>query len=226
MNYNIFSICTENYKDAFDFAIGSWIKNTSADITIYSDAKWKSPDPRVTIKSVFAKSNDWGTNICRKCEASIAAINDGGKNLAFVDMDCYLRGDLGHVFNESFDLAATKLERKGNVSTGVFFLRNNGKSLKFMKAWELEVKALKNFGDRSKKPLDQVTFSKVIDNLKSGMKIIDVGAEKYNRKISDTKRTSKQVKMLQSDDPLVLHFYNKSYLSKSNVQQVFKALGV
>ena len=222
MEYSIFSICTENYKDAYDFAIGSWLQKTKANITIYSDAQWPVKSPRVQIKKIFSKSSDWGTNICRKAQASKEAFKEG-KNLAFVDMDCWLRGDLGHVFEKDFDLAATKLERKGNVSTGVYFYRNNDKAKKFMDLWERKVKSLKNFGNRSKRPLDQVTFSKTIEESKN-MTIIDVGAPKYNRKISDTKRNPKQIKELENDNPIVLHFYNKSYLNNANVSEVFGAL--
>ena len=222
--YTIFSLCTANYKDAYDFAIDSWLEHTDANIVIYSDTTWDS-HKRVQIKKVFSKSTDWGTNICRKSDASIKALSEGD-NLAFVDMDCYLRGDLGHVFDKSFDLAATKLERKGNVSTGVYFYRSNSNSERFMKRWNGIVKKLAGFGSRKQRPRDQVTFSKAIEELSGKMKIIDVGHSKYNRKISDTTRNTKQIRELVEHNPLVLHFYNKSYLSQRNVREVFEALNV
>jgi hypothetical protein len=223
MDYNVFSLCTENYKDAFNFAIQSWLDNIDADITIYSDATWKSPSKRVKIEKVFSKSTDWGTNICRKPQASRMAM-ELGQNLAFIDMDCWVRSDLGHIFNQSFDMATTKMDRRGNICTGIYFYRNNAKMHKFLKLWEVNVKALKGFGSRKSKPKDQTTYSDTIYALQHDMEFINLDHSKYNRKISDTQRNPKQLKQLADDDSIVLHFYNKSYLSKRNVTEVFKTL--
>lgn len=224
MNYTIFSICTENYKDAYDFAIDSWLNNTKAHkIIIYSDIEWEPKDPRIKIEKIFSQSSDWGTNICRKSKASLEALNEGD-NLVFVDMDCYIRGDIGHVFRNGFDLAVTKLERKGNVSTGIYFFRNNPKTNKFMNIWENTVKTLNGFGSRKSRPKDQVTFSSTIDKMARAMTISNLDYCRYNRKITDIKRTKEQLRNLKADNSLVLHFYNKSYNSSRNIDEVFGIL--
>ena len=59
MNYCIYTICTKNFKDAYDFAIDSWLKNTTADkIYVYSDYYWEPTDNRVEVIPIL-KSGDW-----------------------------------------------------------------------------------------------------------------------------------------------------------------------
>lgn len=221
----MYGICTENYKDAYDFSINSWLRQDADKIIIYSDTTWETQNPRIEIKKVFSKSNQWNRNICLKAEASILALKEGYDNICFIDMDCYLRGNLSHVFNKNFDIAVTELKRKNNISTGTFFVKNNTNTKLFFSKWLSIIKSIKNYKSKNDGiPQDQETFSKVVYGFKD-LNIIDLPKHKYNRKISNTKRNEKQKKDLKLDDSLVLHFYNKSFKIDSNKNEVFSCLG-
>lgn len=224
MKYLMFGICTENYKDAFEFAIKSWTRQNASKIIIYSDITWDYPG--VEIKKVLDKSTNWQKNICLKATCSKLALQEGYENVVFVDMDCYLRGDLGHVFEKDFDIATTELQRKGNISTGCYFMKNTESTNRFIDRWIKEVDKIgDNYGSRfGTLPKDQVTFSIVAEN-NNDHHLIDLPKSRYNRKIKLVKRNEKQLNDIKNDDSLVLHFYNKSYLSAENISEVFGALG-
>ena len=54
MSYSIISYCSENYADAYQFVIHSWLRNSKAsEIIIYTDTdQIKSVDPRVKIVKI------------------------------------------------------------------------------------------------------------------------------------------------------------------------------
>ena len=222
----IFTICTESYRDAFDFAIDSWTRRDAKKILVYSDSKWSHIDRRVEIKNVFEKSENWGENICRKAKSGIMSLDEDFENIVFVDMDCFLRADIGHVFDLDFDLAVTRLDREDNASTGVMFLKNNGRVKDFFQSWQDEINSITKFSERHDGIIDdQKTFSKVVELKMNDMKILNLDFRKYNRKISDTKRSDKQKEDLLNDNSIILHFYNKSFLNKNNVKEVIGLLG-
>ena len=71
MNYCIYTICTKNFKDAYDFAIESWLVNTSASkIYVYSDCSWEADDSRVEIIPLFDRCEDWLKAVSYKVTAS------------------------------------------------------------------------------------------------------------------------------------------------------------
>jgi hypothetical protein len=220
----IHTICTKSYKDAFDFAISSWLRNTSAKrIIVYTDAEWPSPDSRVEIVKAFEPGGSWTDNACRKPTMALKTLVENCTNIAFVDMDCYIRRDLAHVFDQQFDVAFTKLERKDNVSSGIYFYRRRRCVRHFMELWR---KAIADVIERKEHEcLSQRTLSRVIDEMAGKMEILGLDASVYNRKIKAIVRNPEQRRALANDDSAVLHFYGRSYQCKDAVTDVMNILG-
>ena len=139
VDYSIFTMCSKNYKDAYDFVIDSWLRTSVKNIYIYTDdPNWKSNNDRIIIINLFNSiSKDWLVNTGRKVIAAKNVITIAEERLVFLDIDCYLVKDIGHVFEDyDFDFAVTRLTKpRSNVSVGVYFFYNTENNRKFFDDW-------------------------------------------------------------------------------------------
>lgn len=222
MNYCIYTICTKNFKDAYDFSINSWLNNTTAEkMYVYTDdVDWASNNSRIEIIPLFDKCEDWLTSVNYKVTASKAVVKKPFDKFVFVDMDCYLTGDLGHVFEQEFDFAVTRLNNllpDVRVSTGMFFFKDTEKIHQFFIWWEELQKNV--WGKEKACSQSQNAFSMLIRKLNEDgdYNILDVDVDIYNRKISN-----KWLSGLEKDikKVIVLHFYNNSYRNVDCVKKV------
>ena len=221
MGYMIYSLCSANYRDAFDFVIDSWLASDAGHIRIYTDdPSWK--DDRVELKCMFEPSTDWLVNAARKSNATLDAVQTiSAENIVFLDIDCLLTGDIGHVFEKDFDIAVTRLEREF-CSNGVFFMRPFQQEVQDFAAAYATAQGNLPRPKGKTWDYDQKAFMQGLAKVE--VDAINLNHRVYNRKIGDVRRTPKQIKDLQDDQSLVLHFYNNSYRSEENVAEVFGAL--
>jgi len=226
MSYCIYTICTKNFKDAYNFVIDSWLNNTIAEkIYIYTDdIDWVSNNYRIEIIPLFGACNDWLTSVNYKVTASKDVVKKPFEKLVFVDMDCYLTGDLEHVFEQEFDFAVTRLNNPHpdvRVSTGIFFFHNTEKTKKLFDEWEELQKNV--WGKEKACSQSQNAFSMLIRQHHEigDYNIIDLDVDIYNRKTS-----TKWLIDLRKDieKTIVLHFYNTSYRDDYCVNEVMNML--
>lgn len=220
--YMIFSMCSGNYRDAYDFVIDSWLATDASCVRIYTDDKqWR--DERVEIVSMFEPSSDWLVNAARKAVVTEHAVHHSDvENIVFLDIDCLLTGGVGHVFELDFDIAVTRLEREF-CSNGVFFMRAS-KVHDFVFAYALAQERLPRPKGKTW-DYDQKAFMQAL-KVAEGLNAINLDYRVYNRKVGNRVRTQEQIQELKDDESLVLHFYNNSYRSERNVKEVFEALGI
>ena len=223
--YCIYTICTKNFRDCFDFSINSWLNNTIAEkIYIYTDDNtWVSKDSRIEIILLFDKCEDWLTSVNYKVIASKDVLRKPFEKFVFMDMDCYLLDDLGHVFNQKFDFAVTRLNDPHpdvRVSTGVFFFKNTEKTYQFFIWWEELQKNV--WGKEKACSQSQNAFSVLIRKYhKTGeYKVLNLDVDVYNRKITSKWITSIKEDLIQ-DKIKVLHFYNDAFRDQKCVKELF-----
>ncbi len=128
--YSIITLCTKNYRQAYNFVIDSWLRTKAEKIYVYTDdPEWQSSNDRVEIVHCFKYSTDWLENVGKKVFACIDVIKyerTHWHNAIFIDIDCYITAELGNIFNNDFDIAATRVdEPRLDTSTGFFCFRNN-----------------------------------------------------------------------------------------------------
>ena len=140
-------------------------------------------------------------------------------------MDCFIRKDLAPVFDGDFDMAFTKMERKNNVSSGIYFFRNNAKVVQFVTRWRDYIDSVTK--RKEHECLSQRTLSDVIFGGRrvKGLTIAPLPAAQFNRKIKPIVRNKAQREDLRGDDSSVLHFYNRSYQCAKAVRDVMTILG-
>jgi UDP-N-acetylglucosamine pyrophosphorylase len=235
MKYSIFTICTENYRDAYEFVIDSWLNNTKAEkIYIYTDDdKWKISNPRIELVKFLDKSTDWLKIVKTKTTVFKHFLTTYNiDNSIFVDMDCYIKEDLGHVFENKFDVAVTRLNQKRTaVSTGIILVKNREKMIPFLDEWNNQQEHLDSKRRKVKERTcsnNQKSFSDLIrkKNRDRKMNVLDLDVDIYNRKakpnrIKDLVKQEKAGKKIK-----VLHFYNTSYRNKKYVKQVTEEIGL
>lgn len=252
IKYSIVSVCTYNYKDAFDFVIDSWLRSSAENIYIYTDTdKWKSDNDRVKIINIFNNSNDWVVNVGRKCKAIKHFINNFDKdNAVLFDIDCYIHKDVADLFEKDFDLAISRIEKGRMLSSGVIFIKNNERVRKFIDKWDKTQNKFfkykkftqKNRGAYDQKALHVITYKAIDDK---SVKILPIGYTEYSFKVKNldewlkyankkwskkevSKRLSeyktKRAMNIRTKDVRVLHFYNNSYRDKNTVRTIFSLL--
>lgn len=225
MKYSIFSLCTKGYRDAYDFVINSWLNNTNAEkIYIYTnDNDWRSNNKRVKILTFSNDETNWNKIVAFKTDAYIDIYRRNITNSVFLDIDCYVFTDIGHVFEKNFDFAVTRLYYENiAVNSGVVFTKRTEKLVRFYKEWRnLEYSLNKrNIPKPRTCSNNQKSFSDLIrkKNKTKQMNILDLDAQIYNRKakpeglnvLLDQIHSGKEIK--------ILHFVNNSYRNLEYVE--------
>jgi hypothetical protein len=246
MKYTIFTVCTANYKDAYDFVIDSWLKTDVSKIIIYTDdPDWKSSNKRIEIIHFFKeKTDNWIKNTGRRAFATKNILeNKQYNNVIFLDVDCYLLKDFGHVFKNNFDIGVVRFVKGSIISAGVFFIKKNNKTKDFGQAWinEQEKCYLKKQGHKANKGHHKPSRSSYaqygFDNLIRSNKyhnILKLSFDKYSLKItniidpvykfnkaSKIKHKNTMQTKIKKNDIFGLHFYNNSYRNKELVEWIF-----
>ena len=223
VNYSIFTMCSKNYKDAYDFVIDSWLRTSVKNIYIYTDdPNWKSNNDRITIINLFDSiSNDWLVNTGRRVIAAKDFIKKAGERLVFLDIDCYLIRDIGHVFEDyDFDFAVTRLIRpRIDVSAGVYFFYNTENNRKFFDEWHENQKLNYKRGKgvtAYQGSYAQLAFSNVIRGYHrtESHKVIDLDVDIYNRKTGKPPQIDSTIKDLKENKIEILHFYARTWRNK------------
>jgi len=222
MSYSIFTICTENYRDAWDVVRASWLRTSADKVIIYTDSKdWQERDSRIEIVPLFGKSDSWLTNVGHKVQATNDVLERVGGNLVFVDIDCWLSYDPVETFSLDFDLAVTRLnDLKTAVSTGIYFIRDNEFMRKFCREWLVLQECILERNPQLRERTcshSQAAFSGLCRKYKEDRKILDLPVEVYNRKV---KRSVLEDVLGEKDRIKVFHFYNLAFRDKICVDAI------
>ena len=229
--YCIFSMCSKNYRDAYDFVVDTWLKTDVDKIIIYTDDKdWKSNNPRIDILQIFEPSTDWLVNTGRRsiCTQHVLDNYDYNK-LIFLDIDCYVIKNISHVFDSDFDIAVVRWFDKIELSAGVFFINKNSKTKSFGNDWGVWSKKMKKarLGLQAHAgSYAQIGYDKLIKSRakKGQYNVLKLDFDQYSMKIKRRSTKSRYPrffintkKTFENLDIKVLHFYNNSYREKDTV---------
>lgn len=227
--YSIITLCTKNYRQAYEFVIDSWLRTDVEKIHVYTDdVEWESDNDRIEIIFYFKPCDDWITNVGKKVISCISAnqltIAD---NIIFIDIDCYITAELGDVFNNEFNFAVTRLNEDSlDASTGIFFFRNNDKARRFFLDWQAdqETARKKNRGVKEWcSAYEQIAFSELIRKRRDNgeLEVMSLNADWYNRK---TRTALIKHDALRDPRLKVLHFYGASFKDSECIKEVNKTL--
>ena len=148
ISFDIVSYCSENYEDAYNFVINSWVNNSLCNsISIYTDTDIiKSNNPKVKIIKIFDKSSDWLIGTGRRIDAvkNFSVNNPKCPMFVFLDIDCYIVKPFTEVFQvmeNFFDVAVTRMAGRnemahGTANAGVWMLKNNQAGFQFIDDWQ------------------------------------------------------------------------------------------
>ncbi len=222
-NYSIFTLCSKNYRDAYDFVIDSWLRTNAKNIYVYTDdPNWKSDNERVKIIKLFDKeSTDWLVNVARKYKVAGNAMKYGDEALMFLDIDCYIVNDIGYLFDKyDFDFAVTRLLRKRiAINSGLYLFRNTKHNKRFVSDWAVEQERCYRMG-KGRNPYEsshsQFGFSNVIRRYHSQgtHKVIDLDPLRYHRKTGKPTLVKATIEDLKQNKIEILHFYARTWRSK------------
>lgn len=228
VEYSIFTICTKNYRDAYEFTIDSWLRTSAEEIYIYTDdSTWKSNNDRIKIKKIFEPSKDWLTNVGRKSLVGQATRKISTECLLFLDIDCYLVNDLGYIFDEhDFDFAVTRFDegrRRPPISSGIYFFHNTERNRKFFDDWAVDQKKVYKLG-RGRTTYgcsySQISFSNLLKKYshQKKYKVINLDVLRYNRKTGKPHQKTSVIGGLKRKEIEVLHFYARTWRSKDSAE--------
>lgn len=225
--YSIITLCTKNYRKAYNFVIDSWLRTDAERIYVYTDdPEWKSNNDRVEIVHYFRPSDDWLLNVGKKVFCCMDSIKRQlADNFIFLDIDCYITAELGNLFNPYFDIAATRVdEPRLDTSTGFFCFRNNEIIKKFFFQWQADQETVRKNRRGIKEgcgAYEQIAFSELIRKMRKNgeLQVLSLNADWYNRK---TRLALINHKALKDKRLKILHFYQKSFLDLACIAEVNK----
>jgi hypothetical protein len=150
MSYDIVTYCSANYKQALLNFLPSWLASGAHRIHIFTEQDQPlAPEilnsPGMNVHPIFSLSDDKTIHYTRKAKALESFLFSGKASgpLVFLDVDCLIRQDLSHVFEEDFDIGFTvspycKVTRRlGDISSGVLFIKECSLDIvrKFIQQW-------------------------------------------------------------------------------------------
>lgn len=231
MSYTILTFCSENYLDAFKFSIGSWLKTKADKIVIYTDFDLKFGSKKVEIIKYFEPGNDWIVNVGRKVTAALHYLqHNDTKQIAFLDMDCYVIDDFSEVFEWNYDLAVTRFfsKRADTITSGVWFAHVNKRVIAFMEEWDRMANKYKLQG-KGIKPhwpaYEQHAFTDLVRKTykdKSICEILPLEERIYNCEHDNMEKWKKDCRTYH---PKIIHFKEKTYNNKEFASEILELTG-
>jgi len=224
--FSIFTICTENYKDAIDFSIPSWLGlGTLDNIFIYTDFDLAYPDKRVIIINDLDKTSDWLKIVRLKAmllRRFILTYNC--PYFCFIDIDCYITGDISDMFNNDFDIAATRMMHPiYGANAGVWFCKNTPALSKFANEWiELQEQFKENGRGVMKhdQSYSQLSYSDILHRElknKTYLTVLPIPSVIYNNEADDVNVWAEGVK---NNHPKVIHFKGRRWRDSELVKRI------
>lgn len=142
MSYNIITYCSKTYLPCLKQSINTWLNTGAQQIFVYSDGIPKLfSNEEVVVKNIFEPTKLRSVNCFRKAIA-LKHHMDNYKhlNIVLLDVDCFVFGELGSVFDDNFDIAVTctksPVKRKINdINAGVLFVKHSHLTEEFVDDW-------------------------------------------------------------------------------------------
>jgi hypothetical protein len=240
LTYDIVSYCSSDYKDAYEFIVPTWLKNTKAkNIVIYTDSDFQPLDPRVEIRKDFLPSNDWLVGTGRRIDALQKYLDSKptADYFVFFDIDCYVVRPFEELFDimeRHFDITLTRLagrnEHSGGTATaGVFFAKNNENVRKFASDWKIVADRYKLEGKgivKHKVSFAQYSFTYLVTaafDLRKSYTVYIASERVYN---FETNNDNEWGDGITKYNPSVIHLKGRGWRNQTIMGQVFKALKI
>lgn len=140
MEYCLITICTKPYRDILEFALPSWINNSSASrIYICTDDNIPCSDLVVTEKISYSsdKNSYWLDIVNSKPNIILNIIKKYPHHEAyvFIDCDCYMVHDIKDAFRIPFVIAAADQTNR-NPNSGLVMMKNHDMILEIIEEWD------------------------------------------------------------------------------------------
>ena len=235
MSYHIVSYCSENYADAYDFVIDSWVKTKADRIFIYTDTdKIQSHHPKVLIIPFFQPSTSWLDGVERKVTSvcDYVSLIPGIQSFAFMDIDCFITKDIGEVFGKIKDIGITRLLEKtphaaNTVSAAPWYANMTPGTRQFIEEWQRMAQLYKLRGKGvhdHKVSFVQYSMTDLLRAAYEGSrpyKVYPLDKKIYNCEDQEIDRWIRTIKCNKSK---VLHFKRRRFRNKNLIDRVFQIL--
>jgi len=188
MSYDIVTYCSAKYKPALLTFLPSWLTSDAQVIHIFTEQDNPlepeiSKSERIKIYPIFKLSNDPTMHYTRKASSlnSLLKITSSHK-LILLDVDCFIKQNLSHIFNDNFDIGFTikpyskPNKRLGDISSGILFMRKTIASHHFIYQWNL----LQNSSSNPSR--DQSSLTKLIQKCdkNNGIDIVPIKLKPFS----------------------------------------------
>lgn len=223
MKYNIFSICTEEYKDALNLVIPYWSQHSNVDmIYIYTDFEVHVSDPKVRIVPKLEKTVKWIDAVGLKATALQYFLKSYYvSEFVFLDIDCFLVKDVSEVFSYNFDIAPTRMYGKKVANSGVWFCKRSKALERFTEEWISLQNHYRKLGigiQSHRSPYEQISFSNIVHReheKNQYLKVHPLDENIYNCESDDTTEWLNKVNLYK---PKIIHFKGRRWREPSLLQ--------
>ena len=235
MGFQILTYCSQAYLPALEWVLPSWTRPDVEQIHVVSDfgpmgsqASWEKQN--VVWHPDYEPSEDWFINNTRRAEVAWKYAPSSGL-WAFLDLDCWIRGDVLPAFGPPNTISVTRFWSKerhtgGTITDGTWYA-NMGPNVKvFLGRWVELTKSMGRFkAAHGRATTQQYAFTKLCrDAFRTGVPchINTVPEQIYNCEHSVPARL---IKKASENSPVVIHFKGGTWNNAQFVKRVLRAAG-
>ncbi len=215
-SYSIFTICRQQDKDIANLCIPSWVEQKEVEkICVYTDFNLDHGlmSDKIQVITAFGKGADWlkaaglKPHILKKFFTSCQP-----ERFVYLDIGCYIRDGIAKVFEKDFEIALTRLNKKENALSSVFFMHSGRGVRGFADKWiDMQEKLLSyKIGIKPEKSsYSDKAFSALVHSREFRTLGLD---ERVYCSEAETVRDYKR--SIRINSPKILHFKNNGWTDK------------
>lgn len=224
----IFTICTENYNDALEMFLPSWVRFDAVErVYVYTNYTPTYKHEKVFYLNILRIKNDWLQVVGQKAFALKDVMKrTTHEHLAYIDIDCYMHYDISEVFREDFDIAATRMNKGTSANSGVFFCRKSERIERFADQWMSLQKSkwLDGIGTvKYAQSYQQLSYSEILHRElknKTYLDVLPIGI-RYNYENNVPQTWIENIKFYK---PKILHLKGRMFRDRLHMEKMHQQL--
>ncbi len=229
--YSIFSVCTENYNDALELFLPSWVRFEEVEkVYVFTNYEPAYRHEKVIYFNILGIENDWLKATGSKAFAMKEFLKrTTHERFAYIDIDCYLYEDISEVFNKEFDIACTRMNEGTTSNSGVFFCHRSPALDVFADRWMRLQKEKWNKGIGTTKhcqSYQQISYSEIVHSEyrnKTYLNVLPVSKNKYNYESNDPQTWIRNIAFYK---PKILHLKGRMFRDAAHMQKMYNELKI
>ena len=225
----ILTYCSRSYRPCLSWVLPSWDRPDIQEILVATDFPPEEAPRHAKIRAfqAFPPSDNWVEHTSRKAAVAARYLPDG--LVAFLDLDCWIRGNLSDAFGAPNTISVTRFWSKevhtgGTITSGAWYANVSDGVRQFMRQWEAETEArYAEHASPGATTSEQYVFTELCrKSFRTGVPcgVNTIPESLWNCEHSDT---NMMVQKARANAAIVLHFKGGTWRDAEHVKAAIEA---